>query len=520
MHRPLLTLSLLTLPLAAHAFYPVVDTGQSSCYNNTSALASCPQSGQPFAGQDAAVNGLAPHYTDNGDGTITDNVTGLMWQKSPDFNGDGQINSIDKMGHDQARTSAANFRLAGYSDWRLPTIKELYSLINFDGQTGSADPSDATAPADAIPYLNTAYFDFAYGDSSAGERYIDAQFWSDTDYVSTTMNGNATAFGVNFADGRIKGYGTYEVINGTYHTLYVRYVRGGGGYGENQFVANGDGTVSDHASGLMWLQQDSGAWNAGSYAADGSLNWQEALAWCEALNYANHSDWRLPDAKELQSLVDYTRSPDTTDSAAIDPLFEATWLPNGVNNAGAPNYGHYWSSTTHLDGLPLGSRAVYLAFGEATGVMDLGSGLQLYDVHGAGAQRSDQKSGDPATLPVGAGPQGDTQSIYNLVRCVRDESNREGSFDSTTGLLSLPRVDAQGVGSFALSLSLIGDNPIAFRLQQATPVGSTVTAVGGFDPATGLAVLPRVRVGGTLYGATLRQRAGSMEFEVVNLQAR
>ena len=47
---------------------------------------------------------------------------------------------------------------------------------------------------------------------------------------------------------------------------------------------------------------------------------------------------------------------------------------------------------------------------------------QMMDVHGAGAQRSDRKSGDPSTLPVGAGPQGDVQSIYNYVRCVRSGS--------------------------------------------------------------------------------------------------
>jgi hypothetical protein len=43
----------------------------------------------------------------------------------------------------------------------------------------------------------------------------------------------------------------------------------------------------------------------------------------------------------------------------------------------------------------------------------------MMDVHGAGAQRSDMKSGDPSQLPVGQGPQGDVQSIYNLARCVR-----------------------------------------------------------------------------------------------------
>ena len=391
--------------------YPIVDTGQIACYDNDG-VTQCPQSGAAFAGQDGNYQGIVPAYQDNGDGTVTDLNTGLMWQKTSDFDGDGKINSQDKMSFENASKYASAFDLAGYNDWRLPTIKELYSLMNFAGQTGSAGPSTSQAPADAVPYLDTKYFDFAYGDGDAGERFIDAQYWSSTQYVSVTMNGNATAFGVNFADGRIKGYGT-EARNFR-DNRYVRYVRGGNNYGVNNFSDNGNGTITDNATGLTWLQQDSGAFKAGT-KGDGSLNWEEALAWCESLDYAGNSDWRLPNAKELHSIVDYTRSPSTTNSAAIDPLFDATYLPNGVNNNGYANYAHYWSSTTHLDGMPLGLRGVYFAFGRADGLMN----GQMLDVHGAGAQRSDQKSGDPSQLPVGMGPQGDVQSIYNYARCVR-----------------------------------------------------------------------------------------------------
>lgn len=45
------------------------------------------------------------------------------------------------------------------------------------------------------------------------------------------------------------------------------------------------------------------------------------------------------------------------------------------------------------------------------------------DVHGAGAQRSDPKAGDPAMFPHGRGPQGDVIRIYNFVRCVRSGLN-------------------------------------------------------------------------------------------------
>ncbi len=56
-----------------------------------------------------------------------------MWQKSPDMNGDGVIDYEDKMSYDEAMAEAENFNLAGYTDWRLPSIKEMYSLIVSSG---------------------------------------------------------------------------------------------------------------------------------------------------------------------------------------------------------------------------------------------------------------------------------------------------------------------------------------------------------------------------------------------------
>ncbi len=76
--------------------YPVVDTGQITCFDTEVEIA-CPASGEAFYGQDAQHPGNAPAFTDNGDGTVTDEVTGLMWQQSPDTDGDGDIDAADKL---------------------------------------------------------------------------------------------------------------------------------------------------------------------------------------------------------------------------------------------------------------------------------------------------------------------------------------------------------------------------------------------------------------------------------------
>lgn len=221
-------------------------------------------------------------------------------------------------------------------------------------------------------------------------------------------------FGVNFADGRIKGYPAGMRHRGP-ATYYAFYVRGNADYGKNDFHDNSDGTITDQATGLCWAKVDSGHLKAGE-KKDGKLNWEKALRWAEDLEYAGHSDWRLPNAKELQSIVDYTRSPDTTKSAAIDPVFQVTLIRDGL---GEVNYPFYWSSTTHKR-MGGGEAAVYVAFGRSQGWMSRFQGeYNLLDVHGAGSQRSDPKAGDPSQFPQGRGPQGDVIEIYNMVRPVR-----------------------------------------------------------------------------------------------------
>ena len=509
------------------------DTGQSSCFDNAGSRIGCPAAGDDAYGQDAQYQGNALSYTDNGDGTVSDNVTGLMWQQTIDSNGDGAIAADDKFSYDNAVSYCDALTLAGYDDWWLPDIKQAYSLIHFEGEdVSSYEGSDTSG---LIPFIDTDYFDFGYGDTNAGERVIDAQYASSTRYVSTTMNGDETLFGVNFADGRIKGYGLTDPGSGAEKTFYVQCVRGNASYGQNSFSDNGNGTITDAATGLMWSQDDNGS----------GLDFAGALAWVVQANAENHlgyGDWRLPNVKELQSILDYSRSPDTTGSAAIDPLFNTSAI---TNEAGAVDYPYYWSNTTHIGyGDIPGANATYLSFGRAMGYMN-GSWM---DVHGAGAQRSDPKSGDPADYPTGHGPQGDAIRIYNYVRLVRDagvesvettpdgEQNGNEGDDETAAQggsqcalyggsgLTLPCIDVMGA-VYSVELTLTSGSPLRFTadlntLQSVSDGAGAECAAYGEGGGSGLR-LPCVEVSGTRYWAEMEptEEGNGLEFEVVDFGA-
>lgn len=396
----------LIFSLSIHTFaaqtYTIVDTGQKNCFDNTKKI-QCTKIGQPFFGQDAQYTTSPPAYKDNRDGTITDLNTNLMWTKDPG----------SKKTYKQALANAKICKVAGHTDWRLPTIKELYSLILFSGM--DPDPGNPNT-SDLIPFINKKYFDFRYGQHADGDRIIDSQFATSTIYRSTTMNGNKTMFGVNFADGRIKGYPINPIGPRPEKKFYALYVRDNTAYGKNDFHDNGDGTITDRATGLIWMKVDSGHMKAGKNK-DGKLTWAQALDWAENLDYAGCSDWRLPNAKELQSIVDYSRCPDTTDSPAIDPIFQTSEIKN---EAGKKDYPYFWTSTTHQTHRNADT-AVYISFGRALGWMKTPRNPKprLMDVHGAGAQRSDPKTGSPKNFPYGRGPQGDVIRIYNHARCIR-----------------------------------------------------------------------------------------------------
>ncbi len=183
----------------------------------------------------------------------------------------------------------------GYDDWRLPTIKELDSIVNYN----IPNPG---------PTINTAFFPSTQPD----------YYWSFTDYSYDKSSAWALTFEYGYDDHVAKDY-----------KFYARAVRGK--QSQPAYVDNHDGTVSDTATGLMW-QQDTPVIE---------MTWDEALSYCESLNLAGYTDWRLPTKKELRSLLDYSR---------YGPAIDTSYFPDTFSS-------FYWSSTTN-------AYAPYAAWGE------------------------------------------------------------------------------------------------------------------------------------------------------------
>lgn len=369
--------------------FVVVDTAQNLCFDNDGATLSCPSENADLYGQDAQFSGIQPSYTDNGDNTVTDNNTGMMWQKTPDF----QHHS-----YDNAIAYCEGLAVGNYNDWRLPTIKELFSLADFRGEI--VDPRDESKNT---PYIDTQYFDFEYDKRMA---YI-GQYWSSTKYTLGPLHNTQNvegAFGYNFADGHIKGYETGYVFGTDKDTIrapgnFVRCVRGEENvYGVNQFVDNQDGTITDQATGLMWQQSDDGI----------RRNWQDGLAYAKEATLAGYSDWRMPNIKELQSIVKYGGEVGSWPAINTD-FFTLT----AKGDTSDPMW--VWSNTTQGD---FKYTAAYISFSKAFSKKN-SSATEYFDWHGAGAQRSDPKSGIPADYDMSSENATDLVMTKNYTLLVR-----------------------------------------------------------------------------------------------------
>lgn len=397
--------------LAAAPPYPVVDTGQTTCFDKSNEI-TAPSLEQPFFGQDAQYQGFKPSYTISKDGlSVLDHHSGLTWMKQlahdsshSKYNAAIGPNTSYRFTYDGALAEIAKLNsqnYAGFHDWRLPSIKELLSIAQFIGDARTK-----------VPFFDATVFDWVdVTTTGKGLGPEMGQIWSSTAYVGAPKD--RAFFFFNFADGHLKRGPGRAIDEREGKANLLRPVRGDS-YGLNLFVDQNDGTILDRATGLVWTKSDSGI----------GMDWPSALAWVQQKNHQNflgHHDWRLPNAKELQSIVDYSRAPDAltgigTQGPAIDPIFQITSIPSAFKH---PEYPWFWSSTT--DSETHSHRfAYYVCFGCAQSVMRDARTGEPINTHGAGAVRSEPKSADGKDWSRGLGPSpSDAVRILNFVRLVR-----------------------------------------------------------------------------------------------------
>ena len=279
---------------------PVPDTGQTTSYTDTygedSDYTTNPRS---YTKLDANGNDLPDTATSWV--MVRDNVTGLIWEvKTDDFgvhykdnkytwydsnpatNGGDAGTPGDGTDTEDFINALNSAGFGGYADWRLPSQEELTTIVDY----GVARPS-----------VNTSYF----------PNTSTFFYWSSTTYADRS----ADAWYVSF-------HGVNVYNEHKYYSFHVRAVRGGQST-SGTLVDNGDGTITDTTTGLMWQQGEGGV-----------MAWENALTYCENLNLAGYSDWRLPNVNELHSLVD---------SSKYNPVIDTTKFPDASES-------FYRSSTT------------------------------------------------------------------------------------------------------------------------------------------------------------------------------
>lgn len=260
-------------------------------------------------GEDADYAINAQSFTDNGNGTITDNMTGLMWQKVD--NGESTW--------DYAVTNAASVSTGGYTDWRLPTPSELFSIFNHNNGNPVA--------------LNTTYFPT----NSAGA----AEYW----WTSDAYGASATSVWCANAGGGLGGKPKSETLSaGGSFRYHARYVRGAKANNGHNYLRNCDGTVTDLDTGLMWTEVPGAA-----------TTWDAALTYAEGLALGGYTDWRLPNVKELQTLTDYTLTT-ATSTNGIRPSLNRTLFAQTLTGCATTSGGTTItcdSTTGLITGMPL-----------------------------------------------------------------------------------------------------------------------------------------------------------------------
>jgi len=269
------------------------------------------------------VSWPATRFTDNGD-TLTDNMTGLIWQKNAN-SASGTTTWINALNHVAALTTG------GYSDWRLPNAREILSLANYGIDYGAtsciSDYGFTSIPVDGSNFWTNTTYTYFTGNSwyykiNHGQLGPDAGKTS-SNYV-LPVRSNAINIPVTDA-GSISEY-----------TLDVREdgsLKKGISLPSIRFRDNGDGTVTDNLTGLIWLKNVNNP--------NGQKTWADALTYVDDLNAGSatgncgKNDWRLPNVNELSTIFICSQS----------HMYE--WLAaQGFTNVPTLELNNFWTNTT------------------------------------------------------------------------------------------------------------------------------------------------------------------------------
>ena len=303
----------LMVPYSMPGKIQLPQTGQIKCYDTIGKEIDCVGTGQDGDIR-AGVAWPTPRFVDNGDGTITDMLTGLMWLKDGNcFGPQTWYDSLAKITDFNAHPDSYNCQdyTAHYTDWRLPNINELESLLNTEQEFPSTWLNDQG-------FRNVQY-DWYWSSTTRATATNSA--WSMSmmvGWVSSHSKGGTGVMGEYLLPVRSGQFGSpdHNYPANIWKTgQQISYYSGDDGdlqagvsWPANRFADSGDGTVTDYLTGLMWVK-DAGSPSIGTCTI-GSMTWQDALDYVDCLNsnnYLSYNDWRLPNRKELYSLIDFSQ---------------------------------------------------------------------------------------------------------------------------------------------------------------------------------------------------------------------